>query len=101
MKSKITIEIDFQNGNQPVLRVVRKQSDDVRDDLVQALFNALDHDAPAFLKVEYEGNRPYHDADLAPGETLHAHVYKLTPIKEDELVDAYQRIGKWFEGKMK
>lgn len=34
MKSRITIEVDFENGNQPVIQILKENSDDVRDRLV-------------------------------------------------------------------
>lgn len=36
MKSRITIEVDFDNGNQPVIEILQCTSDDVRDKLVQS-----------------------------------------------------------------
>lgn len=35
MKSRITIEVDFENGNQPVIQILQhRNSDDVRDKLL-------------------------------------------------------------------
>ena len=34
MKSRITIEVDFENGNQPVIQILKQNSEDVRDGLL-------------------------------------------------------------------
>ena len=36
MKSRITIEVDFENNNRPVIQIIHKKSDDVRDNLLSA-----------------------------------------------------------------
>lgn len=36
MKSRITIEVDFDNGNQPIIQILKANSDDVRDKLVSS-----------------------------------------------------------------
>jgi hypothetical protein len=42
MKSKITIEIDFENGNQPIIQILHRKSDDVRDKLLQSFIEKFD-----------------------------------------------------------
>lgn len=34
MKSRITIEVDFENGNEPYILIQKESSDDVRDKLL-------------------------------------------------------------------
>lgn len=34
MKSRISIEVDFNNNNQPVIQILKSDSDDVRDRLI-------------------------------------------------------------------
>jgi hypothetical protein len=41
MQSKITIEIDFENGNEPVIQIISRQSDDIRDKLIRAFIERL------------------------------------------------------------
>lgn len=53
MKSKITVEIDFENGNRPVIQVHERNSDDVRDKLIDAVFQELGHHSRWF-RVEYK-----------------------------------------------
>lgn len=58
MDSKITIEVDFDNGNLPVLQVLHKSSDDVRDKIVGNFIQHLDHTSISrWLKIEYDGER--------------------------------------------
>lgn len=41
MQSKITIEIDFENGNKPVIQIISRNSDDVRDKLISSFLQSL------------------------------------------------------------
>jgi hypothetical protein len=41
MQSKITIEVDFENGNEPVIQIISRPTDDVRDKLIQFFFSKL------------------------------------------------------------
>jgi len=41
MKSRITIEIDFEEQNSPIIEVRYEQSDDVRDKLIKSFFEKL------------------------------------------------------------
>lgn len=41
MKSRITIEVDFENGNEPSIQIISKDSDDVRDKLIKAFYQKL------------------------------------------------------------
>lgn len=54
MQSRITIEVDFQNGNQPVIQVLSAPSDDVRDNLVSSFLQSLQHTS-RWAKFEYQG----------------------------------------------
>lgn len=58
MESKITIEIDFHNRNMPVIQVLHKTSDDVRDGIVGNFLQYLDHTSISrWLKIEYKWKR--------------------------------------------
>lgn len=58
MESKITIEIDFSNGNLPVIQVLHKTSDDVRDGIVGNFIQHLDHTSISrWLRMEYKYKR--------------------------------------------
>ena len=41
MKSRITIEVDFENGNKPVIQILKQNSDDVRDNLIQSFLESF------------------------------------------------------------
>ncbi|HRP33531.1 MAG TPA: hypothetical protein PKV73_16665 [Agriterribacter sp.] len=41
MKSRITIEVDFENGNEPVIQIISRNSDDIRDNLIKAFYQKL------------------------------------------------------------
>lgn len=41
MKSRISIEVDFDNHNQPVIQILQHNSDDVRDKLVGQFLQSL------------------------------------------------------------
>lgn len=55
MKSRITAEIDFENGNRPVIQVHERDSDDVRDRLISATFQKLGHHSRWF-RAEFKHN---------------------------------------------
>lgn len=54
MKSKITVEVDFNNNNLPVLRILQSDSDDVRDKLVSSLLQSLGHTS-RWAVIAYDG----------------------------------------------
>lgn len=41
MTSKITIEVDFDNNNTPIIQIVSRQSDDIRDKLIKSFLEKL------------------------------------------------------------
>lgn len=58
MDSKISIDIDFGNGNLPVIEILHKTSDDVRDKIVGNFIQHLDHTSIShWLKIEYRYKR--------------------------------------------
>lgn len=58
MDSKITIEIDFSNGNLPVIQILHKTSDDVRDGIIGNFIQHLDHTSISrWLRMEYKYKR--------------------------------------------
>jgi hypothetical protein len=52
MKSRLTIEVDFENNNRPVIQILKFESDDVRDRLLNSLFQSRETN---FLKLERVG----------------------------------------------
>lgn len=53
MQSRMTIEVDFENGNQPVIQILRRNSHDVRDQLVSAFFERLEHGS-TWAKIKFK-----------------------------------------------
>lgn len=76
MRSKVTIEVDFSNGNQPVLQIIRRKSDDVRDNLIQSFIQSLGHES-SWCKITCVNDyRPNHAFDDAAHQTWHIETIK-------------------------
>lgn len=41
MQSKITIEVDFDNNNEPIIQIISRHSDDIRDKLIKYFIEKL------------------------------------------------------------
>jgi hypothetical protein len=59
MKSRITIEFDFADGNTPVIQILARTSDDVRDKLVNLFLQHLNNDKEEPCSISFKGE--YHD----------------------------------------
>lgn len=68
MKSRITIEVDFEENNQPVIIVNLQKTDDVRDKLLHSFLDKFGHQR-AWCKVHYMG------------EVFGGKSYKIIPIE--------------------
>lgn len=80
MKSRITIEIDYSNGNEPVIQILRRKSDDVRDGMIQSFIQALGH-ASVWCRIECVGTHmPNHHFDEIAEQRWY-----LRPIKPENL----------------
>ena len=55
MKSRITVEVDFSNNNQPILQIIKMDSDDVRDRLVAHFTEQLG--GSSWLTIKWVGNK--------------------------------------------
>lgn len=75
MKSRITIEVDFENGNRPIIKIVSSGSDDVRDQLIDKFLSELNS---RWAKIEYIG-QGMNDAYL----------WKVSPISKKELLKEF------------
>lgn len=53
MKSRITIEVDFNNGNLPIIQILKASSDDVRDKLISAFTEQLG--GSSWCQIKWEG----------------------------------------------
>lgn len=70
MQSRITIEVDFENGNAPYIRIFRSQTDDVRDKLVQDFLDRLKYSSE-WLHLEFCENS----------------IVKIRPLPPEKLVE--------------
>ena len=84
MKSRITIEVNFEEGNLPVIQIMSQQSDDVRDKLIQSFLQSLQHTS-RWCKILYMGNRSVYNQDVA--EIDHKHSWHIIPMQPQEIPD--------------
>lgn len=78
----MTIEVDFENGNVPVIQILKFNSDgevqeDVRDKLVKAFLERFGYTS-TWAKVEWVQNY------CVDGKTVHQRI-NITPISPKEL----------------
>lgn len=75
MKSRISIEIDFENQNKPVIQIARQSSDDVRDSLIQSFLEQRGSGS-RWLTIQYKG-------ESLEGKSLF-HLVVVTPSELEE-----------------
>lgn len=76
MKSRLTIEVDFENANEPVIQILQNESEDVRDSLIKSFLQGREHQS-RWLKIQFKGNR-------STGETVHFsenNIYHISVIR--------------------
>jgi len=70
MKSRITIEVDFENLNNPVIQIDKRQSDDVRDKLISHFTQHIGGSSWCLIKWKQqdtiEGSAIIHIAPIPP-----------------------------------
>ena len=77
MTSRISIEIDFENNNLPVIQILRKDSNDVRDKLVSAFLQSFQHTS-RWCKITYVGGTDHNSKEVGDQ-------WKISPITPQEL----------------
>jgi hypothetical protein len=82
MKSRITIEVNFEENNLPVIQIMSQQSDDVRDKLIQSFLQSLQHTS-RWCKILYMGNRSVYNPKVA--EIDHTHSWHIVPLRPNEI----------------
>lgn len=98
MKSRITIEVDFNNGNIPVIQIIQAASDDVRDKLIQSFTQCLGGSSWCQIKWVGGGN-PLVEKD---GHFDFSRIF-ITPIGHSQLKEQAEimleqfRINKEFD----
>ena len=84
MKSKITIEVDFENGNLPVIQILSKDSDDVRDRLIQSFYQTLR--GGSWCKIEFRQDVMDQDPERAFKRIFISPIPELDLKKEAEIM---------------
>lgn len=80
MKSRITIEVDFDNGNTPVIQILQASSDDVRDKLIKSFTECLG--GSSWCQIRWvSGGNPLLEKD---GHFEYSRIF-ITPINKKEL----------------
>jgi hypothetical protein len=82
MKSRITIEVDFDNGNLPVIKIVSRESDDVRDKLLRSFLQQLNHKS-RWCVIQYEGYDTVHEE----GAIKYTNNWTLRPIPPESFLE--------------
>ncbi len=80
MKSRISIEVDFNNNNLPVIQIVSQDSDDVRDKLVKSFLQSFKH-CSRWTTIEFIGN----NLSYKPDGGADSWTWKITPISPQQL----------------
>jgi hypothetical protein len=76
MTSRITIGIDFENNNQPVIQIIHPlESDDVRDNLLKNFLQSL-QGSSSWLKIQWQDRHREGEARIF-----------IRPIKPDQLLE--------------
>lgn len=102
MKSRITIEVDFQNGNEPTIQILSRNSDDVRDNLIKSFYQKLGNSC--WCKIWFE--QDYWHENNPNDERSFKRIY-ITPIPVNELKThadimlEQHRINKEYENNIK
>ena len=94
MKSRISVEVNFNNGNEPVIQILRKDSDDVRDSLIAAFIQKLGGDS-CFLRIECaHDHRPNHVWD---DESFQRWLITPIPLSDfEKAIEGMQELQKYY-----
>jgi len=85
MKSRITIEVNFDENNLPVIQILSQNSDDVRDKLIQSFLQSLQHTS-RWCKILYIGN--FGVADMIKNNPVaEVHKWHIVPITPKEITE--------------
>lgn len=81
MKSRISIEVDFENGNQPVIQIMQMFSDDVRDKLLQSFTQKFD--GSSWCQIKWVGSN---QANANSNEDSFNRIF-ISPIKPEDFAE--------------
>jgi len=90
MKSRITIEVDFDENNLPVIQVLSESSDDVRDKLIQSFLQSLQHTS-RWCRIEYIGNRSKFAPPMDFDNPIHC--WHIIPVRPKDIKQEIQLMG--------
>ena len=76
MKSRITIEVDFENGNQPVIQILKQNSEDVRDGLLSHFTQQFG--GSSWCQIKWVGHSQTND-------NIDINRIHISPIKQEDL----------------
>lgn len=83
MKSRITIEVDFNDNNLPVIQILSCNSDDVRDNLIKSFLQSLQHTS-RWCSIHYIGNMGKWNA-FKNNEQDDVHKWVIRPVTIKEI----------------
>lgn len=94
MKSRITIEVDFENGNTPVIQILQQNSDDVRDKLIKSFTECLN--GSSWCQIKWvSGWLPTSPVNDQMGNRIHITPIPQTALKEQaEIMIEQDRLNK-------
>lgn len=90
MKSRITIEVDFDSNNEAILSLNLHKSDDVRDKLLQSFIEKFAHQRAWCLA--------YYMGESTTGSVYH--IKPLTPLQYEEQSKLMEMTGKEYTDKL-
>lgn len=93
MKSRITIEVNFDEQNLPVIQIIQQSSDDVRDKLVRSFLQSLQHTS-RWCRIEYLGNYGVWNEgdDRTMNEAHRWHIRPITTVQIPEEIKLMQAV---------
>lgn len=93
MKSKITIELDFENGNRPYIQIYQHDSDDVRDRLLKSFLEELG-DRSMWCKIKFRSAHrvSYTSPVFADTTVVTANKWEIVAIRPHELPEEIRLI---------
>lgn len=83
MKSRITVEIDYDNNNQPIIQILSRNSDDVRDGLIKSFYQSLQ--GSSWCKIVFKQYVPDETMVTVGGYVEGFKRIFISPIPEDNL----------------
>ncbi len=100
MKSRITIEVDFENGNMPVIQILQASSDDVRDKLIKSFTECLGGSSWCQIRW-HSGFSPASPVNDETGQRIFVSPIPVSKLKEhaDIMMEQHRVNEEWRKGK--